>query len=82
MLPTLSISALLILAARASICGATNLTAEFASGLSLGAEIFLPNDPNAANKTTQRYTTWAEPTFLGTIKPATEGDVKYIVSLL
>jgi hypothetical protein len=85
MLPYVSISALLILVAGGSAgsCYDTaNLTATFGPGLSPGAEIFLPSDPNAANETTQRYTTWAEPTFIGTIKPATEADVQYIVGLI
>lgn len=85
MLSYVSISALLILVAGGSAgsCRNTaNLTATFGLGLSPGAKILLQNDPNAADETTQRYTTWAEPTFNRTIKPATEADVQYIVGLI
>ncbi|KAI1412487.1 hypothetical protein F5Y13DRAFT_179995 [Hypoxylon sp. FL1857] len=56
-----------------------NLTALYASGLSEGAEIFHISDPNFSEEVTRRWTLYAEPTFCGAIKPATEADIQHIV---
>jgi hypothetical protein len=59
-----------------------NLTETFRPALSDGAEIYSVNDPNWATETTQRWSNWDAPTYIGAIKPATEQDVAATVLLL
>jgi hypothetical protein len=54
----------------------------FSPSLSPGAQIFLPTDVNYTEEVNQRWTTFAVPSFIGTIKPATERDIQNIVSLI
>ncbi|KAF2204952.1 FAD-binding domain-containing protein [Delitschia confertaspora ATCC 74209] len=57
----------------------TNYTAIFASGLSSGASIHFPNQPDYNTSIVQRYSTWDQPDFFVTIKPATDQDVQYVI---
>ena len=57
-----------------------NITALFAPSLSSHAEIFLRSDVNFTKEVTQRWTVHEAPSYTGAIKPATEADVKNIVS--
>lgn len=56
-----------------------NYTSIFASGLSPGASIHFPSQADYNTTTVQRWSTWDEPTFAVTIKPAIDSDVQYIV---
>lgn len=58
-----------------------NYTGIFASGLSPGASIHYPDQPDYNETTVQRWSTWKPPTFVVTIKPAIDSDVQYIVRL-
>jgi hypothetical protein len=49
-------------------------------GLSANASIHYPGQADYNTTTVQRWSTWDEPTFAVTIKPATDEDVQYIVS--
>ena len=64
------------------ITGFTNLTDLFAPSLSPGAQIILPTDRHFASGLPQRWTDYDAPLYIGAIKPATEGDVQNIVSIL
>lgn len=57
-----------------------NYTSIFNSGLSPGASIHFPSQADYNTTTVQRWSTWDEPTFAVTIKPAIGSDVQYIVS--
>ena len=56
-----------------------NYTSIFASGLSPGASIHFPTQADYNTTTIQRWSTWDEPTFAVTIKPAIESDIQYLV---
>jgi len=58
---------------------AVNYTAIFSSGLSPGASIHFPNQTDYNTTTVQRWSTWEQPTFAVTIKPAIDSDVQYII---
>lgn len=70
---------LVVAALSATASAAANLTAIFGGHLSSGAQILYPTSPNYTTQVQQRWTTWDQPSFIGTIKPATEGDVQTIV---
>lgn len=76
MLPGKALQSILSLTA-----ATTNLTTLFGPSLSVDARIYLPSDPNYAQKVTQRWTIHESPSFIGTIKPAVVGDVQEIVSI-
>ena len=48
--------------------------------LSPEASFYLPSDPNYKMETTQRWTTYSEPSYVISVKPSTEQDVQSIVS--
>ncbi|CAI7668893.1 unnamed protein product [Penicillium manginii] len=48
-------------------------------GLSANASIHYPGQADYNTTTVQRWSTWDEPTFAVTIKPATDEDVQYII---
>lgn len=52
------------------------------AGLSSGAQIFLPSDPNYLQETEQRFTIHDEPTYVVSVKPASFLDVQTLVSIL
>ncbi|KAK3324866.1 hypothetical protein B0H66DRAFT_472065 [Apodospora peruviana] len=66
-------------AAAAAWPHSSNLTGTFASGLSPGASVYLPSDPEYETQITQRWSTWDEPTYVVAIKPATVADIQFIV---
>lgn len=70
---------LLGLASAYSFPRALNVTSLFTSGLSAGASIYYPTDPNYDEEVTQRYSTFDEPGFIVAIKPDTFEDVQNIV---
>jgi hypothetical protein len=79
------LSALPLLASAASTSGSwgggVNYSKIFGGGLSTNASIHYPGQSDYNTTTVQRWSTWAEPIFAVTIKPATDEDVQYIVSL-
>ena len=58
-----------------------NLTALYGPGLSSGAEIIYPSDPDYTADITPRWNVYDAPTYYGAIKPATEGDVQHVVKV-
>jgi hypothetical protein len=58
---------------------ATNINAIFRPVLSSEAQIYLPTGANYDDVAT-RWSTYKEPSYIATIKPATERDVRMIVS--
>ena len=46
-----------------------------------GTQIFFPEEPDYANLTTQRWTTYDAPSYVASIKPSCVEDVATIVSL-
>lgn len=56
-----------------------NYTSIFAPGLSSGASIHYLSQADYNTTTVQRWSTWDEPTFSVTIKPATDEDIQYII---
>jgi hypothetical protein len=58
-----------------------NLTSLFGPHLSPKAQIILPTEDNFAAELTPRWTDYNRPTYVGAIKPATEGDIQKTVSL-
>ncbi|KAK5656801.1 hypothetical protein OQA88_4349 [Cercophora sp. LCS_1] len=59
--------------------GDVNYTAIFAQGLSPGATLHFPSQPDYNTSVIQRWSTWAEPTFAVTIKPAVVADIQFII---
>lgn len=57
-----------------------NLTSIFGPSLSPGAQILLPTDVDFSTQLTQRWTDYNAPSFIGAIKPSTEGDIQNIVN--
>ena len=45
-----------------------------------GTQVFFPGQPNYANLTTQRWSSYEEPSYLASVKPACAQDVITIVS--
>lgn len=82
MLSQLSLLLALPLFAAAQSPNTVNLTETFRPFLSDGAEIYNVNDPNWSTETTQRWSNWDAPTYIGAIKPVTEHDVAATVLLL
>ena len=59
--------------------GDQNISSIFEPGLSPGASIYYPSDPDFATETTQRWSTYSPPSFVATIKPVTDEDIQNIV---
>lgn len=59
---------------------AANLTHLFGPHLSPAAQIILPTETAWRTEVQARWTDYQAPTYLGAVKPATEGDVQRIVS--
>lgn len=59
---------------------ATNITGLFAPYLSPGSQIYLSSDANFTGELIPRWSSWHPPSYIGAIKPATETDVREIVS--
>ncbi|EAU36716.1 conserved hypothetical protein [Aspergillus terreus NIH2624] len=80
---TVILAALPLVASAASTSGnwggGVNYSKIFGGGLSANASIHYPGQPDYNTTTVQRWSTWAEPTFAVTIKPATDEDVQYII---
>lgn len=53
----------------------------FGPSLSFDAQIFLPSDAEYAANVTQRWDKFAEPRYIGAIKPASEQDIQNIVRI-
>jgi hypothetical protein len=81
MLPHLTLLLALPLLAATQSPNNVNLTETFRPALSDGAEIYNVNDSNWSTETTQRWSNWDAPTYIGAIKPATEQDVAATVLL-
>ncbi|RYP83761.1 hypothetical protein DL770_005339 [Monosporascus sp. CRB-9-2] len=71
---------LLVLASAVYLPRQSNLTSIFAPGLSPGASIHFPADPDYDEEVTPRYSTYVEFFCVVTIKPAIPEDVQYIVT--
>ena len=46
-----------------------------------GTQVFFPGQANYANLTTQRWSTYEEPTYIASVKPACVQDVITVVSI-
>lgn len=78
---------LLILAVFSTIHSTLALTGQevadyFTQSLTSESEVFLPTDGNYSVETTQRWTTYKEPTYIVAVKPATESDIQSVVRLI
>ncbi|KAF2135276.1 uncharacterized protein K452DRAFT_239649 [Aplosporella prunicola CBS 121167] len=60
----------------------SNITALFSTKVSPKTEIYFPTDPDYANVTTQRWSVYEQPSYVASIKPASESDVQAIVIVL
>lgn len=54
----------------------------FRRNLSNASDIFLPSESNYTLETTQRWNAFSAPTYIVSVKPATDVDIQKIVSLL
>ncbi|KAL3429585.1 hypothetical protein BDV09DRAFT_180144 [Aspergillus tetrazonus] len=70
-----------ILGASAATSTLPNLTSLFGPHLSPKAQIILPTEDNFAAELTPRWTDYNRPTYVGAIKPATEGDIQKTVEI-
>lgn len=66
---------------RSPIAPQWNLTELFGPSLSAHASIYLGSDTNNTDHVTQRWTTHAAPSYIGTVQPATVDDVKNVVRI-
>ena len=62
-----------------AIC--TDIRSLFGPSLSSSAQIFLPSDAEYTVNVTQRWDKFAEPQYIGAIKPASEQDIQNIVRI-
>ena len=46
-----------------------------------GTQVFFPGQPNYANLTTQRWTSYEAPSYVASIKPACVEDIEKVVSI-
>lgn len=53
----------------------------FRKHLSNASDIYLPSESNYTLETTQRWNAFSAPTYIISVKPATDADVQKIVSL-
>ena len=54
----------------------------FRRHLSNASDIFLPSESNYTLETTQRWNAFSAPTYIVSVKPATDVDIQKIVSLV
>lgn len=59
----------------------TQIVSDLKPQLSSGASLYLPTDPSWETETTQRWNTNNPPTYVVSVKPAEECDVKTIVRI-
>ena len=57
------------------------IATHFKRVLSAGAGVYLPSDVNYTLETTQRWNAFSAPSYIVSVKPATDTDVSKIVSL-
>lgn len=54
----------------------------FQDRLSSGSKVYLPSDSNYTQEATQRWNAFSAPSYIVSVKPATEEDIQIIASLL
>jgi hypothetical protein len=57
------------------------IAAYLQQNLSPASKIFLPSSPNYTQETTQRWNIYEEPTYIVSVQPALDTDVRKIVRL-
>lgn len=67
--------------AAARYASSPDIKALYGPGLSQGAEIVYPIDPEHGADITPRWNLYDAPTYYGAIKPATESDVQHVVKV-
>lgn len=70
----------LVIAAANALTG-PDIAGYFHTHLSPASEVFLPNQSNYTQETTQRWNAFSAPTYVVSVKPASDGDVQKIVIL-
>ena len=72
------LTALVFIAAAKALTG-PDVAKYFQTHLSQGSEVFLPSQSNYTQETTQRWNAFSAPTYIVSVKPASDRDVQKIV---
>ena len=78
----LSIFTFLAILATAFAQTGSEIDAYFKTHLSKSSDVYLPSDINYAQDTIPRWNAFSAPTYIVSVKPATDQDVQKIVRIL
>ena len=78
------VSSLALFSVFGTVCAQTGaeVASYFRKHLSNASGIYLPSESNYTLETTQRWNAFSAPTYIVSVKPATDVDIQKIVSLL
>ena len=74
-------SALALVIAAANALTGPDVAGYFQTHLTNASEVFLPNQSNYTQETTERWNAFSAPTYIVSVKPASDRDVQKIVIL-
>lgn len=77
------VSSLVLFSVFGTVCARTGaeVASYFRKNLSKASDIYLPSGTNYTLETTQRWNAFSAPTYILSVKPATDVDIQKIVSL-